>query len=158
MEPPWDVGMKMCSNVPGHMTKMASRPIYCKNVQNLLRNQETDNLETWYTASGTQVLPNLFKWWHWVDHDHGKLCFLMPMRGWKLIQHIVLYFQACSNSAYPMHSGERYRTNGPLVISLPTEMKFEISEKHFTTEKWWNGLPVLKKKRKHRGHLIWDAP
>ena len=27
MDPPWDVGMKLCSNVPGHMTKMASRPI-----------------------------------------------------------------------------------------------------------------------------------
>ena len=26
----------------------------------LLRNQEADELETWYTASGTQVLPNLF--------------------------------------------------------------------------------------------------
>ena len=28
MEPPWDVGMKIYSNVPGHMAKMASRPIY----------------------------------------------------------------------------------------------------------------------------------
>ena len=26
-----------------------------------------------------------------------------------------LHFQVCSNSAYPQHSGERYRTNGPLV-------------------------------------------
>ena len=33
---------------------------------------------------------------------------------WNLIQHIVMYFQACSYSAYSMHSGERYRTNGPL--------------------------------------------
>ena len=28
-----------------------------KNFKNLLRNQEADNLETWYTASGTRVLP-----------------------------------------------------------------------------------------------------
>ena len=27
-----------------------------------------------------------------------------------------MYFQACSNSAYPMHSCERYRTSGPLVV------------------------------------------
>ena len=27
-----------------------------------------------------------------------------------------MYFQVCSNSAYPEHSGEPYRTNGPLVI------------------------------------------
>ena len=33
MEPSWDVGMKICSNVPGHMTKMVSRPIYGKNLQ-----------------------------------------------------------------------------------------------------------------------------
>ena len=28
---------------------------------------------------------------------------------------MLLYFQVCSNSAYPQHAGERYRTNGPLV-------------------------------------------
>ena len=27
-----------------------------------------------------------------------------------------MYFQVCSNSAYPQHSDERYRTNGPLVV------------------------------------------
>ena len=62
MEPPWDVRMKICSNVLGHMTKMASRPIYMyvkTSKKFLLQNQEADDLETWYTASGTQVLPNL---------------------------------------------------------------------------------------------------
>ena len=39
------------------------------------------------------------------------------LHGWKFIWHIVMYFQVCSNSAYPMHSGERYRTSGPLVSS-----------------------------------------
>ena len=33
MEPPWDIGMKICSNVLGHMTKMASRPMHGKNPQ-----------------------------------------------------------------------------------------------------------------------------
>ena len=28
-----------------------------QNLKNLLRNQEADDLETWYTASGTGVLP-----------------------------------------------------------------------------------------------------
>ena len=57
MEPPWDVGMKISSNVQGQMTKMASSPIYGKKTfKNLfLLNQETDDLETWYTALGTQV-------------------------------------------------------------------------------------------------------
>ena len=30
MEPPWDGGMKICSNGPGHMTKMAVMPVFCK--------------------------------------------------------------------------------------------------------------------------------
>ena len=54
------LGMKICSKIMCLMTKMASRPIY-KNLQNLLlRNQEGEDLVTCYTASGTQVLPNLF--------------------------------------------------------------------------------------------------
>ena len=42
MEPPWDVGMKICSNVPGHMTKMASSPIYGKNLQKSLSLEPRD--------------------------------------------------------------------------------------------------------------------
>ena len=33
MEPPWDGGTKVCSNGPGHMTKMAATPIYGKNLK-----------------------------------------------------------------------------------------------------------------------------
>ena len=57
MEPPWDVGMKIYSNVLGHMTKMASRLIYGKNLQKSPSSEPRGR----YTASGTQVLPNLFK-------------------------------------------------------------------------------------------------
>ena len=42
--------------------------------------------ETWYTTSGTQVQP------------------------------ICSNLQACCNPTYPMHSGEQYRTNCPLVV------------------------------------------
>ena len=31
VEPPWEGGMKVYINGPGHMTKMAARPIYGKN-------------------------------------------------------------------------------------------------------------------------------
>ena len=31
MEIPYDAGTKVCSNGPGHMTKMAGTPIYGKN-------------------------------------------------------------------------------------------------------------------------------
>ena len=35
MGPPWDVGMKIYSSVPGHLTKMAFKPIYCKNLKKI---------------------------------------------------------------------------------------------------------------------------
>ena len=31
MEPSWDVGTKLCSTGPGHMTKMSAMPIYGTN-------------------------------------------------------------------------------------------------------------------------------
>ena len=67
------------------MTKMATMPIYDKNLKDLLlRNQKADDLETWYAASGTRVLPSWFKWRPWFDLDlfyekvkFGPLCFCM---------------------------------------------------------------------------------
>ena len=55
-------GTKVCSNGPGHMTRMAAMPIYMvKTYKNLLRNQKADDLGTWYTALGTRILSSLFK-------------------------------------------------------------------------------------------------
>ena len=34
VDPPWDGWTKVCSNGPGHMTKMATMPIYGKNMKN----------------------------------------------------------------------------------------------------------------------------
>ena len=46
-------------NGPGHLTKMAAMPIYGKNLKNhLLWNQKVDDLESWYAALDTRVLPN----------------------------------------------------------------------------------------------------
>ena len=72
VEPHWDGRMKVCSNGPGLMTKMAAMPIYVKNMKRkilLLWNQKADDLESLYAASGTRVLPSLFKSWSWVDLD-----------------------------------------------------------------------------------------
>ena len=33
VEPPWDGETKVCSNGPGHMTKVAVMPIYGKNLK-----------------------------------------------------------------------------------------------------------------------------
>ena len=58
IEPPWDGGTKVCSNDPGHITRMAHMPIYGKN---LLWNRLVDFVETLYIASCTGVLPSLLK-------------------------------------------------------------------------------------------------
>ena len=59
MEPPLDGGTKVCSNGPGHMTKMAAMPIYGKNDKRYF-SLDSNDLETWYTALSTQVLRSLF--------------------------------------------------------------------------------------------------
>ena len=49
MEPPCDE--RMSTNDICRMTKMATMPIYDKNLQNIiLLNQKTVDLETWYAA------------------------------------------------------------------------------------------------------------
>ena len=63
VKPPWDRWTKVCSNGPGHMTKMAAMPIYGKNLNNdRIWNQQADDLESWYAALGTHVLPIFSKW------------------------------------------------------------------------------------------------
>ena len=58
VKPPCDGVTKICSNGPGHMTKLTAKPIDGKKtLKNLfLRNQKTEDLETWYSASGARVL------------------------------------------------------------------------------------------------------
>ena len=88
VEPAWDWGTKVYTNGSGHMTSMAAMPINGKNLKNLLLwNQKADELESWYAALGSRVLPSLFKWWHWIDCDlfygkvkFGPLCFCMGKR------------------------------------------------------------------------------
>ena len=50
---------KVCSNGPGHLTKMAATSIYGKNpLKNLLlQKQKADDLGTWYVALGMWGLP-----------------------------------------------------------------------------------------------------
>ena len=69
--------------------------------------------------SGCMPMPWGFfcKWWSFLWQ--GQICFLMLLYGWQLIQHrVLMYLQVYSNSAYPQHSGEQYRTNCPLVLNV----------------------------------------
>ena len=52
------------------MTKMAAMPIYDKKLKKiLLQNQLADDLEIWYVALYTQVVPRMIKLCPWVDLD-----------------------------------------------------------------------------------------
>ena len=46
--------------------------LWYKNLKYLLQNQLTEGLDTWYVASGTRVLPRLFKRLLRVDLDLKK--------------------------------------------------------------------------------------
>ena len=115
-------------------------PDMVKNFKNfLLWNQEADDFETWYTASGTGVLPffqMMTLGWPIPFLWRGQICFLMLLHGESLIYRIhFMYFQVCSNSAYPQHSGERYRIIGPLVIFFSSKTHQEACQS--MVQKWY---------------------
>ena len=81
-------------------------------------------------SSTTKFVQMMTLVWPWPFLWHGQICFLVLLPGWKLIQHIVMYFRGCSNSAYPMHSGEQYWTIGPLFFSSPEPLDSLVSLKY----------------------------
>ena len=61
--PPLDRETKVCSNGPGQVTKT----YMVKTLKNILFwNQKAKDLERCHAASGTRVLPRVFKWWPWL--------------------------------------------------------------------------------------------
>ena len=58
VEPPWNGGMNICSNGPGHMTNMATMPIYGKNKSSLeLKRPMTLKVsENWSTTKFVQMM------------------------------------------------------------------------------------------------------
>ena len=63
MKTPYDRLSKMYTNCTGHMTKMATMPIYGKNPLNILFSitKLANALGTWYVALGMCALPDLHK-------------------------------------------------------------------------------------------------
>ena len=63
MTTPYDRSAKIYTKSTGHMTKMATTPIYGKNLFKclLLWNQRANGLGTWYVALGMWALPDLHK-------------------------------------------------------------------------------------------------
>ena len=54
-----------------------------------------------------------------------------------------MYFQVCSNSTYPHHSGEQYRTNGPLVSCVGNFRVFTVFPVIWEPDAVSNELKIL---------------
>ena len=81
-KPPWDVRMKMCSDVPDHITKMASRPIYDEYLE---KSPSSEPRGRWpwnlvYSigySSTTKCVQMMILDSPWPFLWHGQICFLM---------------------------------------------------------------------------------
>ena len=129
----WGVGMKICSNVTGHMTKMASRPILKKH--SFFGNKSLMTLKLGISirySSTTKFVQIMTLGWPWQFLWHGQICFLMLLQVWKLIQLIVMYFRACSNSAYPILCTQVSDTGSMVLVVFFTKFEFYgPSRNHF---------------------------
>ena len=84
--------------------------------------------------------------WPWPFLWQGQICFLTFLYGWQLIKHrVLMYFHVCSNSAYPQHSGEIYRTNGPLRIRIVYWWNAETTITHLWLRKYFSSLQIKHK-------------
>ena len=99
MEPPLDGGKRrLVQMVQVTWPRCPPCPYMVKNFKSLLCwNRQANDLETWYTASSTRVLPSLFKWCPRFDLDlfygkvkFGPLCFCMGKNKQQIFQKLLL--------------------------------------------------------------------
>ena len=83
MKTPNEKLTKIYTNCSGHMTNMATTPLYATPFKNLLQNQNADDLGTWYVAWWMWALPSLHKWRFLVDFNLplGQIWCLMHLYG-----------------------------------------------------------------------------
>ena len=98
-----------------------------------LRNQKANDFETWYKASGTRVLPIFL-------YEDFELNLTIFTKGSNLFPNVsawvkayitlsaIVFFQVCSNSGYPQHSGERRRT---LLTNAQADSSFHWTQVPF---------------------------
>ena len=108
VESPWDEGKKTFSNYLGHLTKMATIPIY-------------GTKSSWPSAH-TRVLPSLFKWCPRVDLDLfyctiniGPVCFC---HSWTLVQFNIFKLLFLNNSWFWHILRTQVSYTGPMVLWL----------------------------------------
>ena len=88
MELLWDGGRKVCSNGPGHMTKMAAMPIYGKNLK---KSSAPEPKGRWSLilvcsidcSSTTKFIQMMNLGWRWPILRRGQIWSLMLLYGKK---------------------------------------------------------------------------
>ena len=100
MEPPWDGGTKVCSNSPGHMTKMTAMPIYDKNLKKSY-SPEPNGWWPWNLvcsiggSSTTKCVQMVTLGWPWHILRQGQIWYLMLLYGKKVKQWIFQKLLSC---------------------------------------------------------------
>ena len=95
METPWDSEIKVCSNGPGHMTRMAAMPIYGKNV-NKSSSPEAKDRWRWNLvcsigcSSTTKFIQMMTLGWPIPILRQGQIWSLMLLYGKQVKQWIFL--------------------------------------------------------------------
>ena len=113
MKPPWDLGMKICLNDPGHMTKMAFRPIYGKNLQKLPSSEPRcrwhwNSVYSIRYSSTAKFIQMMTLGWHWSFVCHVQIYFPTLLHGESLYSHAhapVQHIHILCNQLRPMPSG-----------------------------------------------------
>ena len=89
VEPPLDGGTKVYSNSPGHLTKMATMPIYGKNLKKS-SSLELKGLWPWnlvcsiWCLSTTKFVQRMTLGWPWHILRQGQILLLMLLYGKKV--------------------------------------------------------------------------
>ena len=101
VEPPWDEGMKGCSNGLGHMTNMATMPLYGKNLK-ISSSLEPKGWWPWNLvcsigySSTTKFVQMVPLGWPWPILWQGQIWSLMLLYGKKIKQCHGFFRNSCS--------------------------------------------------------------
>ena len=88
VEPPWDGGMKVCSNGLGHLTNMATMPIYGINFKRSSSLEPNSQwpwklvCSIWYSST-TKFVQMMTLGWPWPNLWQGQIWSLMLLYGEK---------------------------------------------------------------------------
>ena len=120
----WDGGMKVCSNGPGHMTKMVAMPIYGKNLKK--SSPEPKGLWPWILvciircSSITKFAQMMILGWRWSILRQGQIWSLMLLYGKKVKQWIFQKLFSCYDLNLATDDRSDIKTLSPgAVFPLP---------------------------------------